>query len=470
MEYQYDNTNKWSILEFSKRILSNSLEEAIYPDTIDESFKGKGRLGQMVEKYFFGYDINSNQEADFSEAGIELKCTPLKELASGELAIKERLVCTKIDYTLDATIPFEQSHIYLKCLYMLILFYLHKQGVPVQQLKFIYSVLWRLPDKDLLIIKQDYEKIVSKIREGKAHELSEGDTTYLGACRKGQKGDKDQYYYLDGKMVEIPAPSRAFSLKPQYMRTILEFAKKTGGQGTFNTSALVEGYGPQLMTKEELSKQSFEDILINRFRPYYGMSYYQLCHALGLESSIAKSKYALIANEILTEKGVRGEDVTKSDEFVKSGIRIKTIRLLESGRPKEAMSFENIKYNEIIYEEDFYESRLYDIFSSRFLFIVFREKTVGGIKDFYLEKAMFWTMPYKDLHMAIPYWDNIKDNVSKGNIAPEYFYKISDHKLFHVRPKGKNASDLTESPQGIMVKKYCYWFNPEYIKSIVTTD
>ena len=79
---------------------------------------------------------------------------------------------------------------------MLIPFYLHKEGVPVQHLKFIYDVLWQIPEKDLLIMKQDYEKIITKIKAGKAHELSEGDTTYLGACRKGQKGDADVYYDL----------------------------------------------------------------------------------------------------------------------------------------------------------------------------------------------------------------------------------------------------------------------------------
>ena len=146
----YDKTSKWSILEYSKRILGKTLEEAIAPNQIEEEFRGKGRLGQLVEKYFFGYDINSNQEADFSEAGLELKCTPLKELANRTLAIKERLVLTMIDYSEDHKKSFEESHVYMKCMYMLILFYLHKSGVPVQQLEFIYSVLWQIPDKDFL--------------------------------------------------------------------------------------------------------------------------------------------------------------------------------------------------------------------------------------------------------------------------------------------------------------------------------
>ena len=464
MVFNYDKTDKWSILEYSKQLLGKTLEEAVAPVIIDP-MRGKGQLGQLVELYFFGIENNSRQEADFPEAGLELKVTPLKELKDKTLAIKERLVCTMIDFTKDQSIPFEQSHIYLKCAFMLIPFYLHKEGVPVHQLKFIYDVLWQIPDKDLLIMKQDYEKIIGKIRAGKAHELSEGDTTYLGACRKGQKGDSDVYYNLpDGTRAEIPAPKRAFSLKTQYMRTILAFAEKTGGQGTYNTSALVHGYGPHLIEEKELREKSFEDILLDRFKPYYGKTYDELVKELHAPITGAKSKYFLIANEILTEGETRGEDVTKSDEFIKSGIVIKTIRLNKNGRPAEAMSFENINYFDILQEDDWYESRLYDIFTGRFLFIVFQE---GDDEQVRLAKAFFWTMPVKDLDEAAGYWLNIKNAVKDNHIAPEYFYRESDHRKFHVRPKAKNAADVTANPHGGIAKKYCYWFNHDYIKAIV---
>ena len=464
MVFNYDKTNRWSILEFSKKLLGRSLEEAVAPVSIDPK-KGKGQLGQLVELYFFGVDNNCRQEADFPEAGLELKVTPLKELRDKTLAIKERLVCTMIDFTKDQTVPFEQSHIYLKCAYMLIPFYLHKDGVPVQQLKFIYDVLWQIPDKDLLIMKQDYDKIIAKIRDGKAHELSEGDTTYLGACRKGQKGDKDvPYILLDGKQAATPAPKRAFSLKTQYMRTILEFAKKTGGQGTCNTSASVGGYEPQLIDESELREKSFESILLDRFKPYYGKSYDELVRELHAPTSGAKSKYFLVTNEILTESHSRGDDVTKSDEFLKSGIIIKTIRLNKNGRPAEAMSFENINYFDILQEDDWYESRLYELFTGRFLFIVFQEDENKVVR---LKKAFFWTMPGKDLDEASNYWINIKNAVLNNHIAPEFFYRESDHKKFHVRPKGKNASDVTANPNGGTAKKYCYWFNHEYVSEIV---
>lgn len=464
MVFNYDRTDKWSILEFSKKLLGTTLEQAIAPDVI-EARKGKGRLGQLVEEYFFGYDVNSNPDADFSDAGLELKVTPLKELKNKALAIKERLVCTMIDYDMDQNKPFEQSHVYLKCALMLILFYLHEADVPVQQLLFIYTVLWQIPEKDLLIMKQDYDKIISKIRAGKAHELSEGDTTYLGACRKGQKGDQDVFYHLpDGSLSTIPAPKRAFSLKTHYMRTILSFAEKSGGQGTHNTSALVQGYGPNLIEESELQEKSFEDILLDRFEPYYGKSYDELVAELHAPVTGAKSKYYLIANEILTENETRGEDVRHSEEFVKSGIVIKTIRLNKNGRPAEAMSFENINYFDILNEDDWYDSRLYELFTGRFFFIVFKEDENGIVR---LKKAFFWTMPIKDLDEAAAYWLNIKNAVKNNHISPEYFYRESDHKKFHVRPKGKNASDLTANPNGGMAKKYCYWFNHDYIKAIV---
>lgn len=43
-----------------------------------ESKGNKGGLGQIIEEGLFKYDINSRNEADFAELGVELKVTPLK--------------------------------------------------------------------------------------------------------------------------------------------------------------------------------------------------------------------------------------------------------------------------------------------------------------------------------------------------------------------------------------------------------
>ncbi len=464
MLFDYDKTDMWSILEYSKRLLGKSLEQAVAP-TIVVPKRGKGGLGQLVEVYFFGIKNNSRQEADFPEAGVELKVTPLKLGKNEQYEIKERLVCTMIDFTKDQKRAFADSHIVKKCSLMLIPFYLHLNSIPVQKLRFIYDVLWQIPDKDLLIMKHDYETIIGKIKAGKAHEISEGDTMYLGACRKGQKGDKAVYYKLpDGSTASTPAPKRAFALKVAYMKTILEFAKKTGGQGSFNTSALAHGYTKHLIEEEELEEKSFEEILLDRFKPFYGMSYDELVEEMNASASGAKSKYFLIANAILTDKGERGIDVTASEEFLKSGIVMKTIRLNKNGRPVEAMSFENIKYGEVMSEKNWYGSRLYELFTQRFLFIVFQE---DEFKVERLKKAFFWTMPVEDLSAAALYWQSIRQAIRDNHISSEYFYKESEHKKFHVRPKGTKQYPFTDNPHGGKAKKLCYWFNHDYVKEIV---
>lgn len=178
-------------------------------------------MGQLVEELFFKYSINSRQETDFAFEKVELKCTPLKESIKKELLIKERLVCSMINYTADWNKSFEESHSYQKCLIMLIMFYLHNPKVSKLDLHFIFAVLWRIPEKDLLIIRRDYDTIITKIRNGQAHTLSEGEM-YLGACRKGQKEESLMPQHNN----KIGAPRRAWSLKTAYMRIVLDEVKR----------------------------------------------------------------------------------------------------------------------------------------------------------------------------------------------------------------------------------------------------
>ncbi len=213
MKQLFDKTDKMSIFQYSQGLLGHTLREfADNSEIMQLSGKDKGKLGKLVEYLYFKYPPNNNPEADFSEAGMELKCTGLLQGAKENLRIKERMVCNMINYCEVVNEPFEKSHFYHKCLIMLFLFYL----LYVSFLS--HLVLWKLPTKDLLIIKNDYNTILAKIRRGEAHLLSEGDTVYLGACRKGQKGDALRTQPFS----DIKAKGRAFSLKPAYMRTVLQ--------------------------------------------------------------------------------------------------------------------------------------------------------------------------------------------------------------------------------------------------------
>lgn len=465
----YNDKDITSIFNYSKQLLNKCLRD-FAPDA--KEHKGKGGLGQLVEELFFKYDINNSQRADFAFVNAELKCTPLKKSArNNELQIKERLVCSMINYTEDWDKSFEQSYFYKKCLIMLIMFYLHQNNVSKLDLRFLFAVLWKIPQKDLLIIRQDYEKIISKIRSGKAESLSEGDTMYLGACRKGQKNDTLMAQHGS----DVGAPRRAWSLKTTYMRIVLDEVKKNNVNGAYCNYDVCTTNLNELISIDELKLNTVDNVIKERFKPYIGLSYTDVCKKLDINPIMAKSKYFVIANAIASNKRIG--NVNMSEEFVKSGLTMKTIRVNRNGYIKESMSFENIDYQEVYDCNEWTDSRLYELFTGRFLFVVYKE-TDNSLHlpngktepEYRLDKVAFWTMPQSDLKTAMEYWENIKECIMKDNISPEYFWSIRDNKKFHVRPKASLAKDMVNTPNGTKAKKYCYWFNAKYVKDIIENE
>jgi len=468
----YDKTDPRSIYEYAIPLIDHTLRE-IVGDSAVAGFNAsnKGELGQMVEELYYHYKPNSSPEPDFREAGVELKTTGLKKLKDFTLQIKERLVVDMINYNEVVHQTFEMSLFYKKFRLLLLLFYLYEKDIEQFDRYFLYVVLWKIPEKDLLIIKNDYEVIVNKIKQGNAHLLSEGDTEYLGACRKGNKKSK----LRKQPNSEILAPGRAFSLKPAYMRTVLEFIKDSKKKAVINFD--YQDKAPQIVTAAELQNDSFESIVLRRFDDYKGLSYEQLCSKIGKRYDTAKHKYASIADRI-----VMGDfkKANSSEEFKKAGLQLKTIRVEADGNINEAMSFENINYSEVYETDEWIDSRLYEIFSGRFLFAIFRAD--GGKIEYHnkngklvtentyaFDKAFFWTMPVDDLALAETYWEHIRQTILANHIHPNYFNSPQNER-FHVRPKGKNSSDLAinpNNPDGEKVKKYCYWFNRDYVKEIV---
>ncbi len=473
----FDPKDPYSIYEFSHFLMGQSLHSLLGDDVVSKSRKGKGGLGQMVEELFFKYDINSNREADFKDAHLELKCTPLlKSKTDGSLRIKERLVCTMIDYFELVNTEFENSHLLEKCRLMLLLFYLHVSGTPIYDYEFLFRILWELPEKDLILIKKDYDTIAEKVRRGEAHLISEGDTLYLGACRKGQKGDIPQ----NQPCSDIKAHKRAFSLKPAYMRYVLNHVLNTDNNYYTNYTKF-EQPKFELVSEEELKNKSFEEAILERFNPFYGLDYLQICDRLGIEAYQAKNKYADVCG-LIASNGV-SKRLSSSEEFVKSGIMMKTIRLRPNGMPKEAMSFKNIDYEDVYNNDNWLESEAYEIFTNRFLFIVFKPiagKTItihnnatgqDVVEQSYaLDKAFFWTMPADDITEAKSYWKHIRENVLSDNIRLSAFWSISDNRKFHVRPKATKKIQLTANPNGGECEKYSYWFNADYVKKIIDSE
>lgn len=472
----FDASNPVSIFNYSRHLMGHSLHSLIGESVVEHKRRGKGGLGQMVEELFFNYDVNSNREADFAEAHVELKCTPLlKSKSDDSYRIKERLVCTMIDYFEIVNTSFENSHLISKCQLMLLLFYLHVNGKAIYDYEFLFRILWQLPEKDLILIKNDYQTIVDKVRRGEAHLLSEGDTIYLGACRKGQKGDNPQ----SQPNSDIKASKRAFSLKPAYMRYILSHVVESG-ENFFTNYTEAEKPKFELVSAKELQNSSFENVILKRFQPFIGKNYIQICELLDIEAYQSKSKYADSSALIASNK--ESKRLSTSEEFIKSGIIMKTIRLQKNGMPEESMSFKNIDYCEVYENDDWYESETYELFTNRFMFVVFKpveneeitifnNSTKSSVTEqaYVLDSVFFWTMPTNDLDIAKEYWQNIREAVISNDITPQSFWSIGDHKNFHVRPKARVKADKAINPNGGFCDKYCYWFNADYVKQIIET-
>ena len=460
MKLPYNPEDKKSIIEFAKLLKDKSLRQVCDETAIKNDRKGKGHFGQILEEFYFQYKPNSDAEPDFPIAKLELKSSPLKKLKNNEYRSKERLVLNIINYFNVVNQNFENSDFIKKNANILLIFYLHQAGYDI--LDYIIKLVdeWSFPSTDLEIIKKDWETITKKIADGKAHELSEGDTFYLGACTKGANASTVRKQPFS----EIPAKQRAYSFKQGYVNHIIaSIAGETK-----------EVYGKLIPSVKEAKKKTIEEIVIEKFKPYYGKTIEEILDKTGIVlNTSAKSFYANLTKAIL------GIELNKEiEEFEKAEIQVKTVRLKENNLPKEDMSFPTFKYEEIV-NEDWENSDFKDILEHKFLFVFFQfqgDKLV-------LRKVKFWNMPYSDLLEVEKVWTKTQEIVTKGKIVKEIrtdkngkdvrFTNFPSKKfssISHVRPHATNANDTYPLPKKDKLTKeneytkHCFWLNNSYIR------
>jgi DNA mismatch repair protein MutH len=456
----YDKSSKESILEHARKMLGKTLWEMHGEAKLVQT--GKGGLGNAVEKYHFQYEPNSKSEPDFKEAGVELKCTPLKRASDGSMLSKERLVLNVIDYVEEATKTFDTSSFWKKNALLLLMFYLHEEGKLPFDVIFKIVRYWNFPETDLKIIKDDWTIIHNKILAGKAHEISEGDTLYLAACTKGSRAGAEMRHQPKSKEL---APQRAYSIKSRYVNTIILDSLKHPEM--YHDLFISELQKKKILKAQEAAEsvvrdisdyhesETFEQLIERKFSPYYGKTIEEIEKILGVEFGQSKSMAYNVCRAIL---GIKSNRIA---EFEKAEIAVKTIRLNDDGTLNEHMSFPNVNYKEIVQEFDWEESALYKLFTRRFLFVIFRKPKVKDDKKVKLDRVMFWAMPAKDLKHAEILWLDTKKKVESGDY--DHFIKPKESLVCHIRPKAQNAADTTEGAQGFQVKKKCYWLNKEYV-------
>ena len=439
---------KGSILRRAQEIKGIPLRDV---DKTGRLKTGKGAIGAVIEESWFGYKPNSKPEPDFPEAGVELKVTPYLRGKDG-IRAKERLVCNIINYMEEYDKTFRTSAFWHKCNTMLLMSYEYLADRPKGDLRIDEAVLFSFPEEDLVIIEQDWETIMSKVRAGRADELSEGDTLYLAACTKGA----DASSVRQQPFSELPAKQRAYSLKSSYMTRIL------------NKYIFGNEENPHIIKSADvLHTKTFEEYIIDKVTPYYGMTQNELKLRLDVDSN-AKSLNEILLARMLDVKG----RITNTEEFQKAGIIPKTIRVQSNGKVKESMSFPTFDFIALSEEETWEGSELYNYLApTKFMFVIFQERDDGA---YVFDRVMFWNIPNDDLEEVHHVWERTVQTIRKGvrliqmpcgigNDLP----KQAESPVAHVRPHGKDASDKLPLPDGRMMTRQCFWLNNTYIEKQV---
>lgn len=451
----YNEKSIDSIMEYAEGLIGKTFGEIDKNERLGDN-RGKGNLGQVVEESYFGYDINSRAEADFSHVGVELKVTPFKVNKNKTISAKERLVLNIINYMEEYKKDFYESSFWQKNNKLLLVFYQWKKELDKKDYVVKDIMLYEFSEEDLVVIKDDWNTIVNKIKEGKAHELSEGDTNYLAACSKGVNRNSVRIQPFSNEL----AMQRAYSLKSSYMTSLI---RKRLGVKDDEVVSILKG-----------TKMTIEQLLECKFEKFYGKSIDDICKELNVDiyaenGKLPKNYVQIIVSRIL---GLTTNDLNKIEEFSKANIKFKTIRIEKNGKIKEHMSFPTFKYKEII-KEDWYNSNLRNLFEEqKYLFVVFRYDENNVLR---LDKIKLWNMPISVLDTYVKdTWEEtvrvIKEGVKieiKGRKTYDNLPGPKFNGICHTRPHAINSDDTYELPDGRKLVKKCFWLDKDYILNIV---
>lgn len=473
--------SKEQVHERAKGIINISRKELI--KELNLNIKGdKNAMGDIFEAWF-GKPKDSASEPDLGVA--ELKATPYVKLKNGNYSAKERLVLNIINYEELDKEKFETSHLLQKNKTMEIGFYEFDKNKKKDDWCFSNCLLYEIEKNkvDLQIIKEDWEKIQSFVRAGKAEEISESLTTYLAACTKG----KNKHSLRSQPHSDKKAMQRAFSLKSSYMTTLLRkyvFKKEV-------SDSIIKDY-------KELDNQTIEQVIENRFAPYIGKSVNYLISKLNIDKrkDNRKGNYNVaIINKILGIKSEKNTEIL-ADELSKASIIPKTVQFDYKQKNNESLRLVDFKFSNLVKQswEDVDGNPEADLniylSESEFMLTVFQTDKKNRN---YLRGVKFFKIPVNEKdHEIEEVWEDTKDTINEG-VSLEYnvktkqvknnFIKISDNRIIHIRPHaGKSSyskdanSDFLPTPAKWKNKpdnyecnrmtKQAFWLNSSYVKRV----
>lgn len=423
------------LLEYTENIKGKTFREIDSKNLLANVGRhNKGLLGHIVESGFYDYPINSDARADFDNIGVELKVTGYTINKNGRRRAKERLVLSKINYFNVVNEEYNYSKLLFKNKKILIIWYHYDYNKDIGDFLITDYQLYDM-GKDEDIFKNDFEIIKEKLKKGLAHELSEGDTSYLGACTKAAKStDRTKQPYSN-----ILAKPRAFSLKNAYMTGILKnlaYEKETPSEN--NMQRTLDEIDETFTLK---TYKTVNEYINCKLEPYFGMNQLDI-----LEKATRKNysdKIPKNLNKIITDKliGKDEELADKDDLFKKTSFIIKNLPITPKNTPRERMSFRTLILSE--FEENWDNSDWKMFFEQTTLITILWKEPRSGSKngERILDSVLKISFDDEDLESFEKTYNLVKKTIENKDIKYLPVPGTFKNQYLVIAPKGVKGDD-----------------------------
>lgn len=402
--------------------------------------KDKGIFGKVVETGGFGYELNSDPTADFEELGIELKVTGYVRNSKGYRA-KERLSLSMIDYEKIIFEEYNFSKLLFKNKRLLMIWYEYEKGKNKGDLVITHYNLYDM-NQDEEIFRNDFNLIKQKILDGKAHLLSEGDTSYLGACTKGGAQSKPRKQPNS----TVLAKPRAFSLKNSYL------------SGVFRT--VIDKKSQDKIKVKELTAI---DYLKDCYTHFWGKTQIDILKEVGgpnyenkrVPNNIGK----MISDRVV---GKDSELKTKHELFSKTNFIIKNTSVDENLIPVERLAFRNLVLSE--FEEPWEESEWKQYFEEVTILLVCYEGK--DLKNGYrrLKEITQFTFTDEDLMLFKKTYEKIQMAIMNKDISYLPYPNSFGGQVLEIAPKGNGGDDVYNHFFDKDITRTCFMLSKEFMK------
>ncbi len=436
---RFDPSDRQSVLQHAELLVGRTAAgiASESPEPWDPN-TSKGSVGLLIERHF-GLEPNSDAGPDLVESGIEIKTVPMRQ---GQRAVrsKERTSITMIDFHRIAQEPFEGTGLDLKTRLTLYVFFLWSSAdIALDVDRRIQKVMLHdRNDLDLVALNEAYSHVQQVTQEGRAHLLSEGDTSPVGACTKGAKGGRRTQPHSD-----VPARPRAFAWRPAY------------------TTHLYHSHPTELPRLPEIT--AVDELIARveqRLLPLAGHSVEDLRARFATSvNPSAKNVGSATFRRILSGGE---ENITAALETLGVTVRVTRVDPLTL-RPREAISFSPFDFIEVA-ETPWDES---DVLATlgRILFIVLDAPRGSNVGEARLRNVIMWSADSGTISTMAHEYEMFRRALREAE--PRDWLRSSATEVLHVRPHGRDSRDVVPLPGGGTHVRSSLWLNQAFVQDVI---